>query len=77
MSDLDQLSRDLPARIAAAADLPALEAERVLALGRHGTVTALLKTLGGMSAEERQVQGPRIHALREAVTGAIAELTNC
>ena len=73
MSDLDQLSRDLAARIAAAADLPALEAERVAALGKQGVVTALLKTLGGMSAEERQVEGPRIHALREAVTEAIAQ----
>jgi phenylalanyl-tRNA synthetase alpha chain len=73
MSDLDTLSCDLPARIAAAADLSALEAERVAALGKQGVVTALLKTLGTMSAEERQVQGPRIHALREAVTEAIAQ----
>ena len=34
-------------------------------------MTGLLKTLGGMSPEERQVQGPRIHGLREAVTNAI------
>ena len=72
MSDLDQLSSDLPTRIAAAADLSALETERVAALGKQGVVTALLKTLGGMSAEERQAQGPRIHALRESVTEAIA-----
>ena len=71
MSDLDTLSRDLPARIAAAADLPALEAERVAALGKQGVVTTLLKTLGAMTPEERQAQGPRIHALREAVTDAI------
>ena len=35
-------------------------------------MTGLLKTLGGMTPEERQSEGPRIHALREAVTEAIA-----
>jgi len=70
--DLDQKKADWLARIEAAADLPALEAARVAALGKQGAVTALLKTLGAMSPEERQAAGPRIHALREAVTGAIA-----
>ena len=64
---------DLLARISAAPDLPALEAERVAALGKQGAITQLLKTLGGMSPEQRQAEGPRIHGLREAVTGAIAE----
>jgi phenylalanyl-tRNA synthetase alpha chain len=64
--------QDLLARIAAAPDLQALEAERVAALGKQGAVTALLKSLGGMTPDERQSEGPRIHALREAVTEAIA-----
>ncbi|MGH6705876.1 MAG: phenylalanine--tRNA ligase subunit alpha, partial [Sphingomicrobium sp.] len=59
--------------VAAAADLAALDAVRVAALGKSGEVTALLKTLGAMSPEQRQVEGPRINALREAVTAAIAE----
>jgi len=71
MSDLDKLSADWLARIAAAGDLAALEAERVAALGKQGAVTALLKTLGGMTPDERQTEGPRIHALREGVTEAI------
>ena len=66
------MKQDWLGRIAAAADLPALEAERVAALGKQGAVTGLLKTLGAMSPEERQSEGPRIHALREAVTEAIA-----
>jgi phenylalanyl-tRNA synthetase alpha chain len=72
MSDLETLERDLLARIAAADDLSALEALRVEALGKQGAVTQLLKTLGPMSADERQVQGPAIHALREAVTAALS-----
>src|SRR3954471_11174989 len=72
MSDPDTLAGGLIGRIQAAADLQALEAERVAALGKQGAVTGLLKTLGGMSPEERQSEGPRIHGLREAVTEAIA-----
>ena len=55
--------------------LEQLEALRVGALGKNGSITALLKTLGGMSPEERQSQGPRINGLREAVAGAIATRT--
>jgi phenylalanyl-tRNA synthetase alpha chain len=72
MSRLDQMSGELLARIDAAPDLQALEGERVALLGKQGEITALLKTLGGMSPEERQVEGPRIHGLRERVTAALA-----
>ncbi|HEY0411855.1 MAG TPA: phenylalanine--tRNA ligase subunit alpha [Allosphingosinicella sp.] len=72
MSDPDTLSADLLARIEAAPDLAALEAERVAALGKQGAVTQLLKTLGGMTPEQRQAEGPRIHTLRERVAEAIA-----
>jgi phenylalanyl-tRNA synthetase alpha chain len=71
-SDLQQAKADWLGRIGAAADLPALEAVRVAALGKQGAVTSLLKTLGGMSPEERQSEGPLIHGLREAVTEAVA-----
>jgi phenylalanyl-tRNA synthetase alpha chain len=71
MADLEQLSRELLARISSAPDLAAIEAERVAALGKQGQITQLLKSLGGMTPEQRQVEGPRIHGLREAVTQAI------
>ena len=71
-SDLDRMKHDWLDRIATAGDLPALEAERVAALGKQGAVTGLLKTLGGMTPEERTSEGPRIHGLREAVTEAIS-----
>ncbi len=61
------------ARIAAAGDLDALERLRVEFLGKQGSISALLKTLGGMSADERQAQGPQIHSLREGVTAALAD----
>ena len=72
MSDYQAMKAGLLADIESAADLDALEALRVAALGKAGSVSALLKTLGGMTPDERQAQGPQIHALREAVTDAIA-----
>jgi len=60
-------------RIAAAASLGDLDALRVEALGKSGSITALLKSLGGMDAETRTREAPKIHALREQVTGAIAD----
>ena len=72
MSDLDQMSSELLSRIGAAADLQSLESERISALGKQGAVTQLLKTLGSMTPEQRQAEGPRIHGLRERVTDAIA-----
>ena len=70
--DIEALQADWLHRIERASDLAALEAERVAALGKQGAVTGLLKTLGGMTPDERQAQGPRIHGLREAVTDALA-----
>ena len=59
------------ARIAGVQDLGALETLRVEFLGKAGSISGLLKTLGGMSAEDRQVVGPQIHALRESVSEAL------
>jgi len=71
MSDIDQLNTDLLGQIEAAATPDAIEAVRVAALGKSGSVTALLKTLGAMAPEARQTKGPRIHGLRESVTAAL------
>ena len=60
------------ARIAAAQDLDTLEKLRVEFLGKQGSISGLLKTLGAMSPEDRQSIGPQIHALREGVTDALA-----
>ena len=49
MTDLNQLERDLLAQVEAAGDEAALESVRVSALGKKGSVSELLKTLGAMS----------------------------
>ena len=73
MTDHAQTREQALARIAETADLDALEALRVEFLGKQGSISGLLKTLGAMSPEERQSVGPQIHALREGVTNALAE----
>jgi len=67
--NIDQITGE----IGAAPDLDTLEAVRIALLGKQGSISALLKSLGGMTAEERQAEGPRINGLRVAVTDAIAE----
>jgi len=59
-------------RIAAAGTLPELEAVRVAALGKSGEITAKLKSLGAMDPDARAAEAPKIHALREQVSEALA-----
>ena len=59
-------------RIAAANDLQELDSVRVSLLGKQGEITAKLKSLGKMTPDERAAEAPKIHALREAVSDALA-----
>ncbi|MEJ1967827.1 MAG: phenylalanine--tRNA ligase subunit alpha [Rhizomicrobium sp.] len=72
MSDIQTRESELLAGIQAAPDEAALEAIRVAALGKKGTISELLKTLGAMSPEERKANGPLFNGLRDTVTAAIA-----
>ena len=63
---------EIQGQIAGAANLDALEAVRIALLGKSGSISALLKTLGGMTPEQRQAEGPRINGLRVAASEAIA-----
>lgn len=60
-------------RIAAADSLQELDSVRVALLGKSGEITAQLKSLGSMDPETRSAEAPRIHAIRETVTDAIAD----
>jgi phenylalanyl-tRNA synthetase alpha chain len=57
--------------IAAAASIEVLEEQRVAALGKKGWVSLALKTLGGMSPDERKEAAPAIQAMRGEVASAI------
>ena len=73
MTDLQTLETTLLAEIGAATDEAALEAVRVSALGKKGSVSERLKMLGGMSPEERQQMGPAINGLKQRVTDALSD----
>ena len=72
MSDLEALKENLLAEVTGAGDEAAIEAVRVNALGKKGSISELLKTLGTMSPEERQTRGAAINALKNDVFTAIA-----
>jgi phenylalanyl-tRNA synthetase alpha chain len=72
MSDIPTLESDILSAVASAKDEAALETVRVGALGKSGSVSALLKTLGSMTPDERKVQGPAINGLKDRVGSAIA-----
>lgn len=72
MSAIGKLEEGTLAAIAEANDEAALEAVRVGALGKKGAVSGLMKTLGAMSAEERQVMGPQLNGLKQKITEEIS-----
>lgn len=72
MSDIDDLEKSLSTAIADASDEAALEAVRVGALGKKGTVSDLLKTLGAMDPEERKTRGAAVNALKERIGEALS-----
>ncbi len=72
MTELNSQKRAALDAIAAAATVDALEEQRVAALGKKGWISLALKTLGQMSAEERQQAAPAIQAIRAEVADALA-----
>ena len=72
MTDLEHLKTDALTRIENAPDAAALEALRIEFLGKQGSISGLMKTLGKMTPEERQGQGPLLNGLRTETTDAIA-----
>ena len=73
MTDTAQLEIELLAAIGGAKDEAALETVRVASLGKSGSITALLKTLGAMTPDERKMQGPAINGLKDKVNAALTE----
>ena len=71
MSDIEAIRDKYLEQIDAATDGDALEAIRLAALGKKGEISLLLKTLGQMTPEERQEQGPKINGMRQSVADAL------
>ncbi len=73
MSDISELEGGIVSAITAAADEATLEAVRVAALGKKGSISERMKTLGGMSQEERLAMGPLLNGLKDRVTALLGE----
>ncbi|GAA3895224.1 phenylalanine--tRNA ligase subunit alpha [Halomonas cibimaris] len=73
MDHLPSLVSDARAAIRASQSVAALEELRVRYLGKKGEITALLKGLGQLAAEERPAAGERINRAKQALAGEIDE----
>ncbi len=58
--------------ISDAGDEAALEELRLAAVGKKGEVSLAMRELGRMTPEERQVEGPRLNALKDEINTALA-----
>ena len=72
MSDIEQFSAQALADIAAADTPDALEALRVALLGKSGSITAQLKSLGALPADQRKTAGEAINRVRDAIGEALS-----
>jgi phenylalanyl-tRNA synthetase alpha chain len=78
--DLTDITRDLESlrgealnAVAAASDVPALEAIELDVLGRKGRLTTVLRGIGGLPPEDRPRVGAVANTIREAIEAALAE----
>lgn len=70
-TNIDELETQLLSQLESANDEQALEDLRVNALGKKGSVSELLKGLGGMSPEQRQEFGPKVNGLKTKLNDLI------
>lgn len=68
---LENIQQQAAALVNAAQDEPALEQLRVRFLGKKGELTAILKQMGGLSAEERPIIGALANQVREEIDAAV------
>src|SRR5215472_6437915 len=69
--DLSALQSETEAALAAATDLRAWDAVRVAIFGRNGRLTALLRDLGKVPADQRRERGAALNALKDTLTALI------
>ncbi len=69
---MDDLRDKYLSLIGHAADEATLEDLRVQAVGKKGEVSLAMRELGRMTPEERQTAGPKLNALKDEITSALA-----
>ncbi len=71
MTDISTLRTESLAAVAGCASSSALEEQRVALLGKKGSITEALKTLGQATPEERKTLGAELNKLKTEITDAI------
>ena len=69
---LESLEREILKGVTGAADEAALEAIRVSSLGKKGSISERMKSLGAMSPDERKEAGAALNLLKNRIGEAIA-----
>lgn len=70
-ADLELLVEQAKKAISEASDLQVLDQIRVTYLGKKGRITEMMKSLGGISAEERPKAGQLINVAKQAIQQAL------
>lgn len=73
MQDLEELKGAAEQAIAASESLAELDEIRVQYLGKKGELTALLKQLGKLPADERPAAGQKINKVKKQVNGVLEQ----
>ncbi|EYS90882.1 phenylalanyl-tRNA synthetase alpha chain [Bartonella bacilliformis str. Heidi Mejia] len=73
MSDIERLEQEIFLALEAACDEQELEAVRVAALGKKGSISERLKALGNISADERLKVGPALNELKKRILELLAQ----
>ena len=68
---LEQIRKDAETALENASSLQELDAVRVKYLGKKGELTAVLKTMGKLSPEERPKVGQAANEIREVITAGV------
>lgn len=64
---IEKLETDLSSKISGVLDLQSLEATRIELLGKKSLVSAHMRSLGSMAAEDRKIMGPALNKLKEEI----------
>ncbi len=70
-TQLEQIKTNALSELASCSDLKALDELRVKYLGKKGQLTAILKQMGGLSAEERPIIGALANEIRTQIEGEV------
>ena len=74
-SALEAIRLKAAEQLEAAADLKTLEELRVALLGKKGELTAILKSMGKLSPEERPAMGQLVNQVRAEIEGKLEDGT--